>query len=238
MSVKVSPPYHFFMCPPTLVRVRVRSRVRSHARKVASRKALNASHTYIAKVVTLDLRGDALVVERAELVLIRDLDLLLRARLRVRDVELRVTKRSLRLVFVRTSISRSRFPSVLFAVSSNGRPFDGDLTTRKKPSYPPRRRATARSTTPPSSRAFRNPRDRSAGFLPRPRVAVASGASAARRPRARRVRGEDEGIATFTAREGSRHTHLHLERSVGLRGRCDRVAVGSFQTRAVPTVTV
>lgn len=81
----MKPPRHL----PSLVSRRVGVELRSNIR-VASRKALKPSiDTYITEFVSFDLVGDSLVVEGTELVLIRDLDLLLRPGLRVRDVKLR-----------------------------------------------------------------------------------------------------------------------------------------------------
>ena len=59
----------------------IKALIRAH--RIAS------STTHITEFITLDLRGDALIVEASKLVFIGDLDLLLRPGLRVRDVELR-----------------------------------------------------------------------------------------------------------------------------------------------------
>ena len=80
---------------PSLRRLRPPSRaVRRPTRARTQSPKKSASTTHITKFIPLHLRGDALVVEASKLVLIGDLDLLLRPGLRVRDVELRARERS------------------------------------------------------------------------------------------------------------------------------------------------
>ena len=174
-------------------RARVRRRDSTDAKVRVSRKALNTHHTYIAKFITLDLRGDALVVEGTELVFIRDLDLLLRPGLRVRDVELRRTTRSRRSVPRSPYIHREHRSRPLSVAATTIRPLAVRQTPRKEfispiaPREPPKIAATAHAVA-----AFA-PRDHRAGFHPRreprPRARArrvdAASADATRRTRTR-----------------------------------------------------
>ena len=202
---------------PSLRRLRPPSRaVRRPTRARTQSPKKSASTTHITKFIPLHLRGDALVVEASKLVLIGDLDLLLRPGLRVRDVELRARERSKNHRVSRRAhpSHRGSHPSSPSSSLARHRPRPRIARIHRNVSFEPidtarasphRSRARARATLALAHRARSGRTQRVSRRLARPRPSSSPrvarppspSSRVARRKRARRPKFPSSDVRTF-----------------------------------------
>ena len=223
---------------PSLRRLRPPSRaVRRPTRARTQSPKKSASTTHITKFIPLHLRGDALVVEASKLVLIGDLDLLLRPGLRVRDVELRARERSKIIASVVALIHRiAAHPSSPSSSLARHRPRPRIARIHRNVSFEPidtarasphRSRARARDARPRPPRAIGATPRVSPRLAPAPVVILPHRAPPRRRPPASR----DENARVVP------RSHLHdgtLARRVKRRRRQPRARLVSGLARWSP----